>query len=1045
MLVEAQVQTSNLEMPPSQTDIHVQTSFSDYMSEKEDTSSIDTEQQSKRSPSQLSEMDFSTLYPLYTDAEVQTLPVAIPPGNDWRSARLKAAAQVQTSNISLEKPVPLPQGVILVQPSKLKLDKGEELEAPLAIEEKSFPSEPIEIGVQTSDPEILEKDKWRSSRLQSDAQVQTSTIELLKKLSVLSQIETMESPSRTELLKKVSSLSVTDPHMQLQRKPSSLSESVDQVQVLNSELLKMRPSSAQVIPTSGYEPAGKLQLSTPTREVQVQTSDLELLKKLSSSSLIEPQGRTSVTDLHKYSSLSLVETMDGNQEEVIEGRDYLITPQIMEAQIRKWYHEFPEVQIASQAPVQREPLVSLTVDSEVQTSSVEIPQGNKWRASRLQADAELQTSEHELAVGEGEPCHQSWNDTQTQTSLLEIWQARGAADAQIQTADFDLARTETEVPPPLVIDSQVQTSSFDISKAEERADVQTQTSVTELPKQVTESPPTEQIERQAQTSFLEIWKAKEPDEVQEKKSEFLVRKEENSPLHTDVEVQTSVPDMWREKEKADRQAQTSLLEIPAAQEELPQSSQTDAVVQTSDVEIPTGSTWRASRLHTDVQLQTSMLDMKEAELESPPPSQMDSQVQTSLLDIWRTKDLRDSRAQTSQTDVEISLEEPPLPPQPEDVVQFPTLETDKTPPPSQLDSEAQTSFPDIWKAKEVSDSLAQTSEMDMSESLEEPPLPSQSENVVQLPTPETTKSPPPSQPETEAQTSFIDIWKAKELGNAQIQTSQMDLPKSMEDPLLQSRPESPVQIATPESQPPEQLNPEKQTSLLEMWKEREPMESFELPKSSPSPTGTRAQSSQLDLQTLDAPPSAQMLSSKTDLASATPESTVPASPVCLPTSASVEAALPAQTQEPISLLEVWSSRQEAEVQKQTADLGLPFDEDSPLFPMLLESQEEKRPEQMSSVEKKPKPPLFTEAQVQTSFVEIPKGKKWRTSRLCTEAQVQTSFPDLRVKDRIPALQKMVSDHVPSRRVPKGPKRAAPVSVHLHVKMSPKRRTSIEKK
>nr|XP_056713825.1 uncharacterized protein LOC130484762 [Euleptes europaea] len=425
------------------------------MSEKEETSSIETEQQSNRSPSQLSETDFSTLYPLYTNAEAQTLPVEIPPGNDWRSARLKAAAQVQTSNISLEKSVSLLQGGML-QPSKLKSEKSEmlaeELESPLAIKENILPSKPMETGIQTSGPEIQGEDKQSLSQ-HYDYQFQPSTIELLKKLSFLSQIETMESTSRTELLKKVSSLSVNDPQAQtsiyeLQRKPSALSDSAAQGQVLNVELLKERLSSAQVTASSDYERAGKLLLPSPAKEVQIQTSDPELMK-MSSSSHTVTQGETSEADLRKYSSLSLIEAMDGNQEEITEGREYLITPQLIESQIRKWYHEFPEVQTASQAPARREPLLSLTADSEVQTSSFEIPQGNRWRASRLQANAEVQTSEREPTAEEVKPCHQSWDKAETQTSLLDIWRSRDLADAQFQTSDLGLATTEVEPPPPL--------------------------------------------------------------------------------------------------------------------------------------------------------------------------------------------------------------------------------------------------------------------------------------------------------------------------------------------------------------------------------------------------------------------------------------------------------------------------------------------------------------------------------------------------------------------------------------------------------------------
>ncbi|XP_060104354.1 histone-lysine N-methyltransferase 2D-like [Heteronotia binoei] len=490
--------------------------------------------------------------------------------------------------------------------------------------------------------------------------------------------------------------------------------------------------------------------------------------------------------------------------------------------------------------------------------------------------------------------------------------------------------------------------------------------------------------------------------------------ESSPPSQMNTEVQTSLLDVWKTKDLRDARAQTSWMDMSPPLEEPPLPPQPENVLR-----FPGSET-----------------------AESSPPSQINTEMQTSLLDVWKTKDLRDARAQTSWMDMSPPLEEPPLPPQPENVLRFPASETAESSPPSHINTEVQTSLLDIWKTKDVSDSLAQTSQLDMSKSVEES-LPPQSENVVQSSTPKTTKSPLPSQADTEAQTSFFDIWKAKELSDGQMQTSWSGLPESMEEPLLQPQSKSPMQIATAASPSPDQLDPEKQTSLLEMWKAREPMESSELPTSSPSPTDTTQQS-------LEELPRAQMLPSEIDMAGAALEPTVlsrTASPAHLPMPAKVEAALPVQmdSQLPTSLLEVWTTRQEAEVQMQTANLGLSFDRDSPLFPMLVEGQEEKKPERISKVEGKPKLPILTEAQVQTSFVEIPRGKKWRSSRLCTEAQVQTSFPDLRLKDRMPALQKMVSDHVSAKRVQKGPKRATPVSVHLHVKMSPKRRTSNEQK
>uniref|UniRef100_A0ACB8FT17 Uncharacterized protein n=1 Tax=Sphaerodactylus townsendi TaxID=933632 RepID=A0ACB8FT17_9SAUR len=1303
MLAEAQVQTSNLEMSPSETDVQIQTSFSDYISEKEETSSIEAEQRSNKSPSQYSEMDYNTSYPVYISAEAQTLPVEIPPGNDWRSARLKAAAQVQTSNILLENPASLTEGEMRVQLSKVKLEKSEmlveELGAPLATTEKFYPSQLTEIGKQMSGAEILEEEK-RSLSQHSNVQVQPITLELLKKLSLLSQIEMLESTSRTELLKKVSSLSVTEPHVQtpsyeLQRKPSCLSDSATQGQVLSVELLKQRLSSAPVVASSDHEPAGKLQLLFPAEDVQAPASDLELTKKLhpSSSSHMESQGRASDADLRKYSSLSLIEAMDGNQEEITEGREYLITPQLLEAQIRKWYHEFPEMQTASQAPVQREPLLSPTVDSEVQTSSIETPEGNRWRASRLQADAGMQTSGFESSVEEVKSGHQLLNKMQSQTSLLEIWQARDLTDAQVETSGLGLTRTKVESPPPLVIDSHVQTSLFNIWKANTKADAQTQTSVTELPKQALESPPTQHIDRPAQTSFLEISEAKKADGVQQTACAFPEPKEGDSPLQTDREVQMSCPDVRKGKEKTDVLVQTSLLGIPNAQEEPLWSLQTDAVVQTSDVEIPVGSKWRASRLHADAQLQTSMLDMKKAELEPPPLSQMDTQVQTSLLevcetkdprngwaqtsrmdmpksleepcptgqpenvvqsstaetaepsppsqtntevqtsllDLWKTKDPRDAWAQTSRMEMSKSLEEPrptgqpenvvqsftaetaePSPPyqtntevqtslldlwktkdprdawaqtsrmemsksleeprptgQPENVVQSSTAETAEPSPPSQTNTEVQTSLLDLWKTKDPRDAWAQTSRMDMPKSLEEPRPTGQPENVVQSSTSETAEPSPPSQINTEVQTSLLDLWKTKDPRDVWAQTSRMDMPKSLEEPCPPAQPENVVQSSTSESSPPSQINTKVQTSLLDMWKMKDLRDGWaqtsrmDMPKSleeprptaqpenvvqsstaetaepsPPSQINTEVQTSLLDLwkmkevnsslvqtsrmdmpKSLEEPrPTAQpeniVQSSASETAESSPpsqintevqtslldiwktkevssslaqtsqmdaltsveESSLPLEPenvVQSPTFEIVESSPPSQidTEVQTSFLDIWKTKSLSNFLAQTSqtDLStsveespfssqpenvaqsptvetvkspLPFQADTEaqtsFFDIwkakeltILESQE--KIEQICQVEGMSEPPIFTEAQVQTSFVEIPRGKKWRSSRLCAEAQVQTSFPDLRSKDRVPALQKMVSDHVSAKRVPKGPKRATPVSVHLHVK------------
>ncbi|KAM6453460.1 testis-expressed basic protein 1 [Liasis olivaceus] len=1193
ILVEAKVQTSPTDfLIPSRTDMQVQTSFSDYMSEKEDVSSVENEFQTKLSSSQSSLVELSNLYPTYVNAEVQTLPVQVPPGNDWRTARLNAEAQVQTSFTSV-----IEEPEIQVQPSQLELEEEEELGVPLLREKKSLPFQLTEASAQTSDTLIRQWDKWHLLHPQASVQVQTSTAELLKKLSLLSQIETTESLSRAELLKKISSLSVAEPQLQmssheLMRKASSWSDTEAQNLVFSDELLEKRPFSAQALPTSDYESARPLSSSSFKKEAQVQTSDIELMKKLSSLSQTKLQ--------EKCSSLSLIEA-ENEKQEVTEGKEYLVTPQVIEAQIRKWYHELPEVQTsASQTPFQRDRLWSSAVDSEVQTSYVEIPFGNRWRESRLQAEAEVQTAGLELSREEIESLSPKQSESQRQASLLEVWRARDLADAQMPTSVLDSPKT-MESPAPLVIDSEAQTSLLDIWKVKEQMDVQVQTSVSELSKEGIISPSTEQVDKLAQTSFLDVWKAKELVNMQQKISETKLEetKVEPSPqLKADFEMQTSLTDIWRKKEQLDTQAQTSFVDVVEGKEEPSLVSQTgDAQVQTSDIDIP-------SDLYADFQQQTSLeLD------ETPPPSQMDIQPQASLLDLWKAKEeshlvsQMDAQMQTSDTDMpgEDSWHPSHLY---ADFQQQTSLELEESPPPSQMDTRPQASLLDLWKAKEEShlvsqmDAQMQTSDTDMPGDDSWHPSHSyadfQQQTSLEL---EEAKIEAP-QMDTQVQTSLLDIWKAKELNNAQLQTSWTDLPESTEKSSFPSESEIPVHpslVVKAESPPSAQVTTQVQTSSLDIWKAKNladaeiqtslsylPPTTEVLPlspqtessKQPPTPEilrvieptedqikttmtefpVTSAQTSPTDMQAPDDLPNAQVQSPGTTLPSSpsfTDVSSIPSrmdvSPAPVHTQASpapsrtevpptplhmevlpaplpmevlpaplymevspaplhtevfpaplrtevspallgieqlpavshitesptlpciAESPVPSRTCSPKrpptpasgyakietfhleqssalvqkSLLELWALREEAVLQVQNTNLGLSFEEDLRLFPRLVESpvkiadvkiQEGKKLDQISKVEMKSKTPVFTEAQVQTSYVDIPRGKKWRSSRICTEAQVQTSSHEVHVKDRIPAVR----DHTVAKRVPKGPRRAAPLSVHLHIKMAPKR-------
>ncbi|KAG8139700.1 hypothetical protein E2320_002459, partial [Naja naja] len=1092
ILVEAKVQTSPTDFCiPSQTDMQVQTSFSDSMLEKEDVSSIEKELQSKLSFPQSLLVKPTNLYPAYINAEVQTLPVEAPPGNDWRAARLNAEAQVQTSFTS-----------VIESPSELELEK-EKQGAPLLNEKKSLPFQLTETSAQTSDTLIRQWDKWRLLHPQASVQVQTSAAELLKKLSLLSQIETMESLSDAEFLKEISSLSVAEPLLQkssheLMRKASSWSNIETQDRIFSDEHLEKRPFSAQEIPTSEYESATPFSSSSFKKEAQVQTSDLELIKKLSSLSQTRLQ--------EQCSSLSLIEAENENQE-ITEGKEYLITPQVIEAQIRKWYQELPEVQTsASQIPLQKDHLCSPAVDNEVQTSYVEIPFGNRWRASRLQAEAEAQTAGLELTTEEIESLFPKQSESRRQASLLEIWQARDLADAKMHTSVSDLPKT-VEFPPPLVVDSEAQTSLLDIWKVKEQMDAQVQTSASELSKQGITSPSAEQVDNSAQTSFIDIWKAKELVNMQQQTSDTKLEEakmEHSHQLKADFEMQTSLTDIWRKKEQLDTQAQTSFIDILEGKEEPSLVSQTgDAQVQTSDTDIP-------SDLYVDFQQQTSL------ELEkSAPPSQMDILPQASLLDLWKAKEeshlvsQMDAQMQTSDTEVpQEDLWHPSH--RYADFQQQTSLELEEAKIEApQMDTQIQTSLLDIWKTKELNHAQQQTSWIDLPGSTDKNSFPSESEIEVHPSLVVKAEPLPPGQVTTQVQTSSLDIWKTKNLTDTEIQTSLsyltpttevfpisqqiesskqsstpeiMRVTEPMEDQIKTYMTESPdisAQIFLPDMHAPEDLpNAQKQSpespllsspSFIDESSTRlhmdashalshtevsSPLLHMEVPLAtsymevSPSPLHTDV--SPALLSTEEFPTVSHITESpflpciaESRVPSRTSSPRRPSTPASGFTKTETFRLEHSRALVQKSLLELWTMREEAVLQMQNTNFGLSFEEDLRLFPKLVESpmkfadvkiQDREKLDQISRVERKPKPPLFTEAQVQTSYVEIPRGKKWRSSRICTEAQVQTSSHEIHVKNRIPAVR----DHIVAKsRVPKGPRRAAPLSVHLHIKMAPK--------
>ncbi|XP_039225416.1 uncharacterized protein LOC120320062 isoform X2 [Crotalus tigris] len=1093
ILVETKVQTSPTDLHiPSQTDMQVQTSFSD-MSEKEDVSSIENEFQSKLSFSQSSLAEPSNLYPTYVNAEVQTLPVEAPSGNDWRAARLNAEAQVQTSFTSV-----IESSEIQVQPSEPELEK-EELGAPLLIEKKSLPFQLTEASAQTSDSLIQQWDKWHLLHPQASAEVQTSTVELLKKLPLLSQIEAMEPLSHAEFLKKISSLLVAEPQLQqssheLMRKASSWSDIETQDMTFSDEHFEQHPFSAQKLPTSEYESARSFSSTSFKKEAQVQTSDLELMKKLCSLSQSKLQ--------EQCSSLSLIEAENENQE-ITEGKEYLITPQVIEAQIRKWYHELPEVQTsASQTPFQRDHLWSPAVDCEVQTSYVEIPFGNKWRASHLQAETETQTAELELTTEEIESPSPKQSEPRRQASLLEIWKARDLADAQEHASVSDSSKT-VESPPPLVVDSEAQTSLFDIWKVKEQMDVQVQTSASEFSKQGITSPAADKL---AQTSFIDIWKAKELVNMQQQTSENKLEEakvEHSHKLKADFEMQTSLTDIWKKKEQLDTQAQTSFADKLEEKEEPSLVSHTDGVqVQTSDADFP-------SHLYTDFQQQTS-LELEE----SAQPSQMNILPQASLLDLWKAKEeshlVSQADAQMQTSDAEMPQEDLWHPPHKYADFQQQTsleLEEAKIEAP-QMDTQIQTSLLDIWKRKELNHAQLQTSWIDLPGSTEKNPFPSESEIPVHSSLVVKAESPPAGQVITQVQTSSLDIWKTKNLTDTEIQTSLSYLPptteifpvsqqtessklssapeilrvtESVEDQIKPTMTEFPginAQVFLTDMHVPEDLpNAQKQSpgspllsspSFIDVSSTRShmdasralshrevssPLSHMVLPLApsymeiSPAPLSTKVSPAPLSIEEF---PAVSHITESPFLPCKT-ESQVP-SRISSPRRPSTPASGYTKTETfrlehsralvQKSLLELWTMREEAVLQMQNTNFGLSFEENLRLFPKLVESpvefpdvkiQDEETLDQISRVERKSKTPLFTEAQVQTSYVDIPRGKKWRSSRICTEAQVQTSSHEIRAKDRIPAVR----DHIVAKRVPKGPRRAAPLSVHLHIKMAPK--------
>nr|XP_042712204.1 uncharacterized protein LOC122174288 [Chrysemys picta bellii] len=333
---EAQVQTSQLsitgteEMPlfPSQTEAQVQTS----------TLAL-TETEEEVTPFPVEEKPVPTTQ---SDAAVQTSYVDIPAGNKWRSSRLQAEAQVQTSRIELLKKLSSPLLTeAQVQTSKLAVMEAEEEEAPFPIEEKPLTKTIADAAVQTSYVDIPAGNKWRSSRLQTEAQVQTSSIELLKKLSSLLVNKAQVQTSSIELLKKLSSPSLTEAQVQTS---------------------KLAITETEEVP-----------LSPSLTEAQVQTS------KLAVTEAEEEEAPFPIEEKPLTKTIAdAAAEMQTTRVEITEERQVPPTP--------------PDVKILEEETLKEEVELKLPrpeyAEAQVQTSLVEIPVGKKWRSSRLCTEAQ---------------------------------------------------------------------------------------------------------------------------------------------------------------------------------------------------------------------------------------------------------------------------------------------------------------------------------------------------------------------------------------------------------------------------------------------------------------------------------------------------------------------------------------------------------------------------------------------------------------------------------------------------------------------------------
>ncbi|XP_075785395.1 uncharacterized protein LOC112547435 isoform X2 [Pelodiscus sinensis] len=1059
---EVQVQTSDLETSeeetslPSLTDAQVQTSRIEVL-DTEILFPIESEPLEQPSDLDFQDIQVKNLFPLFVEVEVQTSYVDIPAGNKWRSARLQADAQVQTSDHELLKTLSsLSQKEAQVQTSKLSVDETEEVPSqaeaqvqtsalelteveeavPSLIEEQPVPTTQSEAAVQTSYVDIPAGNNWRSSRLQVEAQVQTSSIELLKKLSSTLLTKAQVQKSDLAVTEQVPlSASVAEAQVQTSKLEVTgaegvpLSPSLTDAQVQTSKLVLVEveeeaapcPIEEVSLPVTVAEaavqtsyvdiPAGnKWRSSRLQAEAQVQTSRIELLQKLSSLSLTKAQVQTS--------KLALA-----------EAEPVPLSPSLTEAQVQTSELALVEAEEEEEAtfPIEEDSLPVTVAEAAVQTSYIDIPAGNKWRSSRLQAEAQVQTSRIELLK---KLSSLSLTEVQVQTSKLEVTGAEevprlpSLTEAQVQTSKLAITEAEEEEEatfpieedslPVTVAEAAVQTSYIDIPagnkwrSARLQAEAQVQTSRIELLKKLS-SPSVTEVH--VQTSKLEVTGAEEVPRL---------------PSLTEVQVQTSKLEVTGAEEVprlpslTEAQVQTSELAVTEVEEEevpfpieevsLPVTV-AEAAVQTSYVDLPAGNKWRSSRLQveaqvqtsrvellkklsslslTEVQVQTSKLEVTGAEEVPRLPSLTEAQVQTSKLALAEAEQvplspsLTEAQVQTSKlaiTEVE------------EEMAPFPKEETPLTI--TVAEAAVQTSYVDLpagskWRSSRLqAEAQVQTSSIELLKKLSSPSVTNVQVQTSKLEVTGPEKVPlPPSLTEAQVQTSKLAVTEAETAFPVPSQTEVHMQSSYFEAPEVED--EMP---ATPIKERPLPLTlmaAQTQTSYVDI------------------PAGNKWRSSRLKVE-------AQVQTSKLELPEAKEKSPSPS---------------PKQAKIQTSRVEITKAKA------------------VPLTPPDVKIVDERTLKE--EVEVKHPPSEYVEAQVQTSYVEIPVGKKWRSSRLCTETQVQTSYHELPVTKsktlppKATGVAKKATERTSSKKLAKTPTRATPISVHLHVKMTPRRRNANKK-